>query len=331
MLNMRGEIELKKISKMWCALTAALLLVVPVTASAQENVIDKEEQTVEILTIDSNLSLEKKADGRVFPKMKTRDQSLTISQQESVLIEMGFTEEELEEMDPVLKEDISLGGGKKVETQTTLRQYYNSADGKKHLVTDENREEIEALRQKDARELSKKSDREINIEPLSYVEEYPFSAVGNVVYQGKTSNAAEFVFKYYNTANWAESPRQLYSDTLAHAWQGFATGVSRESTLTTWVTPQQGGTHYPAVKIEGAYGSSAKMVQGNYYSRHWTIMETVNIPVSNKGTTGKHVARYAHPYSPVSPSLTVGPVSLAYSSFWGDEWTWDTIYMIDSK
>lgn len=321
---------MKKISKMWCALTAALLLVVPVTASAQENVINKEDQTVEIISIDSNLSLEKKADGRVFPKMKTRDQSLTVSQQESVLVEMGFTEEDLEEMNPTLKKDISLSGGKKVETQTTLREYYNSFDGKKHLVTDENREEIEALRQKEVRELSNKLDREINIEPLGYTQDYPFTGVGNVVYQGKTPNAAEFVFKYYNTATWAESPNYMYTDTLAHAWQSFATGVSRESTLTTWVTPQHSGITNPAVKIEGAYGSSAKMLQGNYSSRHWTIVETVHIPISNKRDTGKHVARYAHPYSIVTPSLTVGPVSLAYSSFWGKEWTWDTIYTIDS-
>jgi len=53
-----------------------------------------------------------------------------------------------------------------------------------------------------------------------------------------------------------------------------------------------------------------------------TLTDYVRIPKSFGDTTGKWVAKYAHPWTVVSPSLTIGPVSLNFSSFIRNEYEW---------
>ncbi|MGO4528694.1 hypothetical protein AB4Z30_06400 [Paenibacillus sp. 2TAF8] len=324
---------MKKLSKFLLTISAALLLLVPVTVNAQENAINEEDLSIDNIIIDSNLSLDKKADGRVYLQMRNSDNSLTVSQQRSVLEEMGFSKKEVEEMSPALIQEISLNGGKKVDTQTTIKQYYNSTDGEKYPVTNENRKEIEALRQKETGVVNKTVAQSSNIGTMSDVyQEYPFTGTGYVIYRGKTSNAKEFIYDYYNTAFWAESPYYKYIDKLASSWQSFATSVGREAKLTTWLSPQLSNVNEKQVTIEGINGSSVKFDHsGLYLSKNLVLKETVTIPVSYKGLTGKHIAKYAHPYTLLTPSVTVGPISLSFSSYIGDEWDWDVTFTIDSK
>ncbi|WP_308722922.1 hypothetical protein [Paenibacillus polysaccharolyticus] len=324
---------MKKLSKFLLTISVALLFLVPVTVSAQENAVNEEDISIDNIIIDSNLSLDKKTDGRVYLQMRNSDNSLTVSQQRSVLEEMGFSEKEIEKMSPAIIQEISLNGGKKVDTQTTIKQYYNSSDGKKYLVTNENRKEIEALSQKETGVINKPAGQSSNIGMMSDVrEEYPFTGTGYVIYRGKTSNAKEFIYDYYNTASWAEPPYYKYIDKLANSWQSFATSVGREATLTTWLTPQLGNESKQQVTIEGINGSSVKFDHaGLYLYKNLVLKETVTIPVSYKGLTGKHIAKYAHPYTLLTPSVTVGPISLNFSNFIGSEWDWDVTFTIDSK
>lgn len=45
----------------------------------------------------------------------------------------------IKNMNPSLKQEIALNGGVKVDVQTKVVQYFHSSDGKKYLVTDQNR------------------------------------------------------------------------------------------------------------------------------------------------------------------------------------------------
>lgn len=105
---------MKKLSKFLLTISVALLFLVPVTVSAQENAVNEEDISIDNIIIDSNLSLDKKTDGRVYLQMRNSDNSLTVSQQRSVLEEMGFSEKEIEKMSPAIIQEISLNGGKKL-------------------------------------------------------------------------------------------------------------------------------------------------------------------------------------------------------------------------
>ncbi|MDR9855664.1 hypothetical protein RJP21_18790 [Paenibacillus sp. VCA1] len=321
---------MRKFTKACFVLSTVFLLLVPVV-NAQENVDDENEQNSELIRIDSDLTIEKKFDGRVFPILNSNNQKLTSDQQDAILKEMRFTEDEIQSMSPGEKESTALAGGVKVDSQTTLVQYFNASDGKKYLITDENRDEIEALRQQEAKKLSKELNKEIQIQPLSTVKDGIFSARGHVTYQGKSPNATEFEYRYHDSFDWSSTPQNLLTDTLAHAWQSHSTSV-RSQAVTNTVVLGSNNYKYPSVIPEGLYGSYFKFAYTTRFdSMNGYLYNDVRIPISEKGHTGKFVAKYAHPWTLGTPAVSIGPLSISFSSFIGDEWYWETIYTINGQ
>lgn len=324
---------MKKLAKISCIIAASMLLLVPIT-NAKENIENYNDPTIETIKFDSELTIQRKADGRIIPIFNSKEHNLSNIQQDAILEEMKFTEDEINNMSPTLKEDIALNGGVKVTVQTNLLQYFNSSNGEKYLITNDNRDEIEALRQLEAKKLSKKLNKEIQIEPLGAggsVSDGIFSAHGYVTYQGKSPNATEFVFRYTDTFNWSSTPNFTYTDKIAHAWQTHSTGVAKEGRMTTTVAPGYNNFYTLTVNSEGVYGSSANIGYNTSFSQQTGfIASTVRIPVSNNGTTGKYVSTYVHPWSVLQPSLSVGPISIDIGTFIGDEWSWETTFTISS-
>lgn len=319
---------MRKFTKACFVLSTVFLLLVPVV-NAQENVIDENEKNSELIRIDSNLIIEKKLDGRVLPILNSNNQKLTSDQQDAILKEMRFTEDEIQSMSPSEKESTALAGGVKVDSETILLQYFNASDGKKYLVTDENRDEIEALRQQEAKKLSRKLNKEIQIQPLSSVKDGIFSARGHVTYQGKSPNATEFEYRYNDSFDWSSTPQNTITDTLAHAWQSHSTSVKSEA-VTNTVVLGNNNYKYPSVIPEGVYASYFKFPYTTRFdSMNGYLVNHVRIPISEKGHTGKFVARYAHPWTLVTPGISAGPISISYGSFIGDEWYWETTYTIN--
>ncbi|MPY15642.1 hypothetical protein [Paenibacillus glucanolyticus] len=324
---------MKKIASTLCILTATIFLMVP-AVNAEESTTDDSDRTLKVLNINSNLSIEKKADGRVYPVISSKDSALTSVEQEVILKEMGYTLDEIETMNPSVKQDMAISGGRKVEVETNIVQYFNSSDGKRYLVTDENREEIEALRQQEAERLSKELNKKIEVAPLSNMgstRDGIFSGRGHVSYQGKSPNATEFQFRYTDTFDWSGYPKITYTDTFAHAWQSHSTSVSSEGRLTSVIN---GSNYYNNLTInpESIYGSSTKISLSNklFETMSGYIANEVRIPISYKGTTGKFIARYAHPWTVVQPSIAIGPASISYSGYVGDEWFWENTFTITS-
>ncbi|WP_136608730.1 hypothetical protein [Paenibacillus dokdonensis] len=323
---------MRKFTKACFALSTVFLLLVPVVNAQEKSVVDEKELSSELIRIDSDLTIEKESDGRVFP-LKSNSHNLTPAQQGLILREMKFTDEEIQSMSPGEKESIALAGGIKVESQTSnLVQYFHASDGKRYMVTEENRDEIEALRQQEAKKLSKELNREVIIQPLSTtINDGIFSARGHVTYQGKSPNAQEFEYLYTDSFDWSTNPQNRITDTIAHAWQGHTTSISRKASTTTTVL---GSNTYasPSVTFDNVSGDHFKFSYGTLFdSMYGYLQDTVRIPITNKGTTGRFVGGYVHPWTTVQPGLTVGPVSVSFGAFIGDEWHWDTTYTIDSN
>lgn len=320
---------MKKYVKICCVLATTILLIVPV-ANAQGNNVDvSEDQVVESIKIDSDLLLQKKADGRVNLVSNSKNINLSDAQQDQILKEMRFTEDEIKAMGPSVKENLALNGGVKVDVQTKLVQYFNSSDGNRYLVTDQNREQIEALRQMEAEKLGEQLNKEISIQPLSSmgsVVDGIFSASGYVTYQGR--NSTEFEYRYTDSFAWSKTPQNLYDDTIAHAWQTQGTSIFSDGQLTTkWLGNKD--YHNLMVTPEGVYGSSAKVRYSMLFEEMTGYLANhVRIPVSYKGTTGRFVAKFAHPWSIIQPSISVGAISISFGPFIGDEWSWESTFNI---
>ncbi|WP_145044580.1 hypothetical protein [Paenibacillus xylanexedens] len=320
----------KKISLAISFMMVSLLLLTP-TMNAYDNINGINEEIIKTIKIDDEITIQKNQDGTVN---KIENASLTDNQQRSILKEMNFTEEEIEEMNPSQKEELATNGGVKVDSETKLVQYFNSMSGIKYLVTDENRAEIEALRQLEANELSKQTGKEIQIGPLvnaGSVKDGIFSAKGSVIYQGKSANAKEFQYRYHDSFRWAGTPKITHTDTIAHAWQSHSTSYAKGGNTTTTVVGNAKNFETLTVTNEGVYGSAAKIKFNTLFQeKTGYIYNDVRIPVSNKGNTGKFVAKYAHPWTVLQPSLTIGPVGVSFGGFVGDEWQWETTYTITS-
>lgn len=319
---------MKNLWKVGSVVLVALLLVSPI-AKAEGN--GTESQIKKTIVIDSNLAIQKNNDGTIENNLQDKD--LTINQQELILKEMNFTEQEINNMGSDLKESLSKSGGTKVNTTTKLNQYFNSLDGNKYLVTDENKNEIEYLRQRDAMQLSTVLNKEVKINSLSSmgsISDGIFSAKGFVSYQGKTSNSKEYEYRYHDSFRWSRSPQYAYNDKLAHAWQTHSTSVSSEASIRYDLN---GAYQYLSVTPEGVYGSSAKVnFTSNFIGElSGYLVNVVRIPVSNQGTTGRFVAKYAHPWTILSPSISAGPVSIDFSTYIGDEWSWENTFTISGS
>ncbi|QJX64132.1 hypothetical protein HLK66_22485 [Niallia circulans] len=68
---------------------------------------------------------------------------------DSLLIEKGFSKEEILSMNEETKEKLATSTGEKADYTITKKEYYNSLNGKKYEVTNENRNQINELIEKD--------------------------------------------------------------------------------------------------------------------------------------------------------------------------------------
>ncbi|HBS43653.1 MAG TPA: hypothetical protein DEA91_02810 [Paenibacillus sp.] len=152
-----------------------------------------------------------------------------------------------------------------------------------------------------------------------------FSGWASLNYYGKSPNATEFEFGYGDNFSYNKSINYNYTDKLAHAWQSHTTSINAYG---DYYYNLLGGYYTPGVQItnQGSlYGRVAaiNLVNSLTDSSGGWLEDRVRIPITYKGQSGRWVARYTHPWSPVIPSLTIGPVSLSFGTFIGDEWEWE--------
>jgi len=80
-------------------------------------------------------------------------------------------------------------------------------------------------------------------------------------------------------------------------------------------------------------GSYATLPVPNTIFSSWStsLTDYVRIPTIYGGTTGKWVVGYAHPWTVLSPSVSIGAVSFSFSSYIWDEWEWENTFTIPIK
>lgn len=324
---------MKKLFMFFSSTLLLILLITPI-ANAQENSsLSSDDLIVQKIKIDSKLTIEKRKDGRIVPVENT--DVLTDNQLDSILKEMNLSDEMIKKMPKSQKEYYASKGGVAVNVETKLNRYFRTSDGQRLLITDENRSEIEALRQKEIEKINTESALNLKIAPLDMGEDGSgsFRGWGTLIYLGRSPNATEFEFEYGDSFSYDEDVSRKYTDKIAHAWQSHTTSVNAYGEY-WWYVLDYLGTKDLTIKNEGSvYGHSGSFKHPDTITNEsgGFLVDTVRIPVTNKGTTGKWVTRYSHPWTLITPDVTIGPLSLDFSSFVGDDWEWENTFTIQAQ
>ncbi|PAF33562.1 hypothetical protein [Paenibacillus sp. 7516] len=324
---------MKKILMSFSSLLLLILITTSIASAQEESSVNGDDMITQRIAIDSNLTIEKRKDGRVVPIKNT--EKLSVTQLESILREMKMSDEVIEKMPRSQKEYYASQGGISIPVETKLKRYFRTSDGRRLLVTDENKNEIEALRQKEVAKINNELNTNITIAPLDMGSEADgsFSGKGVLGYVGKSPNATEFEFSYGDDFNFSKNVTYKFTDKIAHAWQSHTTSVRYYGEWWRYVLGDL--TQKPLeIKNEGSvYGRSGAFSHNGSVADETGgfLVDIVRIPVSYKGTTGKWVTRYSHPWSFIIPDISIGPISVDFSSYVGDEWEWENTFTIQAQ
>lgn len=252
----------------------------------------------EVKKPDSNDGTLMSSDGLLLPMEEKFINSLTLDKIDRALNKMGFTDEDTKIMPIDLKKEFLKHGGKKVDLK--LEESY-----------------------------IKKSDMESNkdlYEPTDIVyEDDKLVVQAYATYIGST--ATEYKYLYTALYDWYALPLQRHSDTLAIAWQNHSSAVNG-----TYEAYYQVGSSWlnspKSVDISSLYGTKMDFWLQATSRQYGLLIEEMRIPKTELGNTGQFAISYIHPYTAISPSISIGPVSISVGSFIGDEYNYRYSYTI---
>ncbi|MNC30676.1 hypothetical protein D3C75_789650 [compost metagenome] len=232
---------------------------------------------------------------------------------------MNFTDAEINNFPQELKNDLISTGGRKVAlTKSNTKQIYTSLDGVDYTVTDENKEDIEKIKQED---LSKINAGQVSTMKMGSKEDGIWSGYGALFFSGSSSNGTEYVYSYLTYFNWSDTPNFFFADKIAMSYQNNATrtGSSGKYDFGT-------GNSTLSINTSSIYGiSTSYSIPGPGYGY---IKADVNIPKTQAGLTGLFNSAYGHPYLPSGISVSIAGYGSISLSGTGDKWYWDNTFTI---
>lgn len=297
------------------------------SAKEVEGLPEKRDNVTSLIVVDPTLTIEKTEDGRILPVVDAKE--LTITQLDKVLQNMNVSNDLLSKMPLELKQKVISRGGVVVPITTKKNEYFRTTDGSRLLVTEENKEEIEKIKQQQVAKLNR-TNNETTITPFGTGSAGSGSFTGFSMLQYVGSTSTEYEYDYTEWFFYDDDVQQKYTDKIAHAWQSHTTSVGREASASYRVLDYWSSWTPPTSHNTSVTGSSASIsIPNTLFSEMYGYFgETVRIPKTNEGLTGKWVVKYAHPWTLLSPSIAIGPVTINFSAFLGDEWEWENTFTI---
>ncbi|MCP3773628.1 hypothetical protein NLX71_09930 [Paenibacillus sp. MZ04-78.2] len=299
-------------------LSMALLVGFALPAMAAGNDQQKDLKKNEI-KMDKELSIYQFDDGRIE---KVKDYSkLSDQQKNKILLEMKFTQEDIAGMSSILKDQFLSIGGYKVDTSVKKTKIYTDKDGTNHEFTSNNGSEINTLINSETKQAQANSSE---ISTMSSVTDGIFSANSWVVFQGLTSNGAEYEYRMVTRYVWNGRPGVAFTDTIAHSYQSHSTRYQTNMSRHTWASPSNIISNYQmSMSYPSAYATFGDIdllyvdgLQEGY------LNESVRIPTRHYGETGAFAAGYAHPYSSSLVRAALASASISWDSTWGMKHNW---------
>jgi len=310
----------------------AFLLILP--SSYAQTPSQELEKSTRAVVIDSSLTITVSQDGRVLPV--TNAKNLTEKQLDVVLTKMKVENNTIDILPLEMKKQIISRGGVSIPLNTEMRQYYNSADGKKHLITEENKKEIELIKQKDVNAVEKMSaigmgDKGISALGMGSDGSGSFFGSSLLMFLGGP-NSVEYEYEYYNYFSYNAYVSNTYKDIFAHAWQYHTVSWGNYGNYSSCILPTICGNGTYSLSHDGSTTGTKMTISlngGSNVSKHeGYFSEIVRIPQSQKYSSGTWVVKYAHPWTLFIPSVNFGAASVAFGAFIGDEWDWSNTFTI---
>ncbi|MCM2677428.1 hypothetical protein [Alkalicoccobacillus plakortidis] len=256
--------------------------------------------------------------------------------------EKGFDSEFIEDAhDDVIKELITKDSVP-VDLDIERETIYHSLDGKSYEQTEDNKEEIDKIRERDIKLHNEENpDEQVLVDQGSSIMRDWNSQVNfgsfyggtNIAYFGKKGNEHE----YKIFGQWMyDSPVSFYNgyDTLGLLWGNKLTGISNSETAYAWVKAFNADGHYMRDNSHNisvtpeVYGAYADIKVSTASEQGAEFGYEVRVPDRYDGDTESVVTAWAHPYFNGSVGVNIGPGSINFDNFSGDEERWRTNFTI---
>lgn len=311
--------------KLFLVLVSSFLFVSVAQAAARPDVTEIKGRSIPI----DGVTIIKYDDGRVAPV--AHSSKLSLNQVNQVLREMKVPNEKIGILSIETKKMIISNGGVAVELQNEqTKRYYNSLDGQRFLVTDENKEEVKAVQEQDKLSLLDQSNNGITAfsTPVGSDSEGIWSASSILFYNGKSG--VEHIYDLYSEYNWSSSSLFYYYDTIAHSWDSQSIVSSTSNGANNWRNMISHNIVQDPMTIKRDFG----LTQGNFNlknssTNYGALHDRLHIPDTYTGHTKMIKSSYAHPW--VSKTLTakLGLLGITWPSGWnGDDWYWDGTFKV---
>ncbi|UYG93175.1 hypothetical protein [Cytobacillus firmus] len=246
---------------------------------------------------------------------------------ETLLKDKGYTSSDIALMNDETKERIANSDGEKADYTVTAKEYYNSLDGTRYEVTDENREEINKIMNEDIEKYAQetgisilrtnKADMNVNI--LSAGDSYEDAKLSVSAFVDKSStNSIEHTYWAFLDFMWTESPTAQLTDHIGLAWtqefKGLANSLDGylswahilESNIVT-------GNINPSQEL---YGIKGKFLVPDSDFITGGISQQIVAPRKYDTDLGKFQAKYVHTLVPFTGAINIGPAAVNVPTEW---------------
>ena len=246
---------------------------------------------------------------------------------DSLLMEKGFSKDEILSMNEDTKVKLATSKGEKADYTITKKEYYNSLNGEKYEVTNENRDQINLLIAKDIAKYNKEhnipfSNTKTSLASISSYDngdDYNDEKLSVSAFVDKSSsNTTEYSYQAFLNFTWSDYADLQWTDNVAIAWDDRFTGVANSldgfySYLHVF------NNNFVSAKMDTSqnlYGISGKFLLPNTYFLTGGLSQNIKVPVKYKNETGKFQAKYIHSLIPFTGSVSIGKASVNVPTSW---------------
>ncbi|MFP3512966.1 hypothetical protein SB775_25840 [Peribacillus sp. SIMBA_075] len=249
------------------------------------------------------------------------------SNKDATLKKEGYTEEDINRMNEITKNQLIENHGTKAKYEVTVTEYYNSLDGKKYKVTDQNREKINEIRKQDAAKYA--AEKGISIMEIDPPVEGISTLAGTDTHEDdkllfsafvekSRTVGSEYEYAAFLDFTWKKTASMAFYDEIALAWDNRFIGLAKS--LSGYYVSPSGNQGSKLSKDQELYGITArfpliKAVSGVMGG----ISQDIRVGTNYKGKTGKFQAKYVHTLIPFPGSVSLGPASVDIPAGWSNQ------------
>lgn len=258
----------------------------------------------------------------LFLTFSVSEKTQAASDTEAVLENKGYSDDEINSMNDTTKEKLANSEGTRADYTVTQKEYYNSLDGKKYEVTDENRSEINKIMERDIAQYTKKAGISVmrvqspmTLATTSYAgDSYEDNNISVNAYVDKTTSsnsATEYAYKAFLDFSWFDTPAINFTDQIGLAWDNRFIGLA--NTLDDYYTYLYAQQYMYSKSIDTdqeLYGFKGKFTLERSAFQVGGMSQTIKVPTKYKNQTGKFQAKYVHALIPFNIGIGIGAASV---------------------